>query len=85
MSEGFQRRVVSEKEVPPAIRKKIKAIQKEHEELKATLDMASDVLFIFDVKKKAKTGDVDSQILYADICMYGLYGVAASYETAVEF
>ena len=85
LSTDFQRRVVSENEVPPTIRKRIKKIQQKQEEQKALLGMTSDVLYLFDLKKKAEAGNVESRLDYADIYMYGLYGVAASYETAVEY
>ena len=85
MSDDFQRRVVSEKDVPPTIRKRIKKIQQEQEEQKALLGMVSDVLYFHDVKKKAESGNVDRQLSYADICMYGLFGAAVNYEIAVKY
>ncbi|MBR6888648.1 MAG: sel1 repeat family protein [Selenomonadaceae bacterium] len=85
LSEEFTRRVVSEKDVPPTIRKRIKKIQQKQEEQKALLDMTSDVLYLFDLKKKAEAGNVESQLDYADIYMYGLFGAAVDYETAAEY
>ena len=85
MSDDFQRRVVSENEVPTTIRRRIQRIQKEQEEQKALLGIMEDVLYVDKLRRDAEAGNVDSQLACADICMYGLFGSAVDYETAAEY
>ncbi|MBQ3450884.1 MAG: sel1 repeat family protein, partial [Selenomonadaceae bacterium] len=85
MSDDFQRRVVSEKDVPPHIKARIQQMQREQDQWAQLSGEIDDVLYVDKLRREAEAGNVDSQLAYADICMYGLFGAAVDYETAAEF
>ena len=85
MSDDFQRRVVSEKDVPPHIKARVLQMQQEHDQWAQLSDQIDDVLYVDTLRNEAQAGNVDSQIRYAYVCMYGLFGSAISQDTAVTY
>ena len=85
MPSDFQRRAVSEKDVPPHIKARIQNIQKEHADGTRTYDQTEYLAYVNNIKKSADSGNVDNQVKYADIFLYGLFGFSASPETAAKY